>query len=363
MEKNTPENLSDLLLAWYDVNKRSLPWREDPTPYHVWLSEIMLQQTRVEAVKGYYARFLQALPTIRALAEASEEQCLKLWEGLGYYSRVRNLHKAAVVIEEQYNGRMPSDPEEILRLPGIGTYTCAAIASIAFGKVLPAVDGNLLRVFARMTCCEDDIRTPAAIKAATAWHLSRMNACSSSLERPGDYNQALMDLGSGICLANSAPRCAACPWEGSCAAAASIRAGNTDPEDLPWPVMPPKKARRVDKKTVYLIRCGGKTAIRKRPQTGLLAGLYEFPAAEGHLGIKTSLAYLRSLGFEPLKLIPLEPARHIFTHREWLMNGYEVLTDETAAPPDPPDILLKTPEEIRENYAIPSAYSAFLRQC
>lgn len=357
------DNLSRLLLDWYDVNRRTLPWREDPTPYHVWLSEIMLQQTRVEAVKGYYARFLEALPTIQDLAEASEEQCLKLWEGLGYYSRVRNLHKAAVIIQEQYGGSMPSDPEKILRLPGIGEYTCAAIASIAFGKIMPAVDGNLLRVFARMTCYEEEIRTPAAMKEAVAWHMQQMHACDRSKERPGDYNQALMDLGSGVCLANSAPKCASCPWEQACLAAAAIRKKTADPEDLPWPVMPQKKARRIENKTVYLIRRGGKTALRQRPQTGLLAGLFEFPAADGHLGIKASLAYLRSLGFEPLKLTPLAPARHIFTHKEWLMNGYEVLTDETSALEISPEILLLTPEEIRKDYAVPSAYNAFLKLC
>jgi A/G-specific adenine glycosylase len=203
------ENSGDIaepLLIWYDENRRILPWREDPTPYHVWLSEIMLQQTRVEAVRGYYDRFLAALPDIKTLAAAPEDQYLKLWEGLGYYSRVRNLHRAAITLMEDYDGEMPADYDELRSLPGIGPYTAAAIASIAFGKPEPAIDGNLLRVFARLTCYEPNILTPAANREARAFFLQTMDKA-----RPGAFNQALMDLGALICLPNSAPSCGSCP--------------------------------------------------------------------------------------------------------------------------------------------------------
>ena len=206
--------MKDALLAWYDRCRRSLPWRDDPSAYHVWISEIMLQQTRVEAVKGYYARFLERLPDIRSLAEADEDVCLKLWEGLGYYSRARNLQKAARQIMTEYGGNMPGSSAELIRLPGIGPYTAAAIASIAFGERIPAIDGNLLRVFSRLALYEEEIRTPAAASAAEAFFWKR---CPD--QRPGDFNQALMDLGAGICTPGGAPACGECPLRQYCRAA------------------------------------------------------------------------------------------------------------------------------------------------
>ena len=253
------------LLQWYDEHKRDLPWRDDPSPYHVWLSEIMLQQTRVEAVRGYYARFLEALPTIRSLAEADEDVYLKLWEGLGYYSRVRNLHKAAGQIMREHGGKMPETSGELQKLAGIGPYTSAAIASICFGERIPALDGNLLRVFARLTGYEEDIKSGPAKKAAMQYYLETFPQ-----ERPGDYNQALMDLGAVICLPNGAPLCEACPWNGSCVAHARGR-------ETELPVVPAKKKRPVEERTVFLIYYDQRLALRKRPEKGLLAGLYEYP--------------------------------------------------------------------------------------
>ena len=352
--------LSDDLLAWYDRCRRHLPWREDPTPYHVWLSEIMLQQTRVETVKGYYQRFIEALPDIEALAAADEDEYNKLWEGLGYYSRVRNLHRAAVIIMEQYGGEVPSDPEALIRLPGIGDYTCAAIASIAFGKQMPAVDGNLLRIFARMTGYAGMIRTEQAKNDAARWLKEQMCASPAGAARPGDFNQALMDLGAGVCLPNSVPRCGECPWVSRCRTWAMILNGETEPEDLPFPVMPPRKERKAEKKTVFLIRWNGRIVLRRRPETGLLAGLYEFPGAEGHLGAKAAVEVVRALGFEPLRIRRLEDAAHIFTHREWHMRAYEVTADETVPFPETDPVLLTAAaDDISRVYPIPSAFEKY----
>lgn len=203
------------LLAWYDSGRRILPWREEPTPYHVWLSEIMLQQTRVEAVKPYYDRFLQALPDIESLAAADEEKLLKLWEGLGYYNRARNLKKAAQILVSEYGGRMPDDYEIILSLPGIGSYTAGAISSIAFGKAYPAVDGNVLRILARLRTDERDI-LQAGVKKSVEEELADV----MPKDRPGDFNQALMELGAMVCIPNGAPKCDVCPWKELCRARA-----------------------------------------------------------------------------------------------------------------------------------------------
>ena len=340
------------LLAWYDANRRVLPWREDPSPYHVWLSEIMLQQTRVEAVKEYYARFLEALPDIASLAEAQEDEYLKLWEGLGYYSRVRNLHKAAVQITEEYGGEMPRSEEELIRLAGIGPYTAAAIASIAFGKAVPAVDGNLLRVFARMTAYGEDSRSEAAKRAAAGYFLPMLRTECPGRNVPGDVNQALMDLGATLCLPNGTPLCGECPWSGLCEAHARG-------EELSFPVMPAKKSRTVQELTVFLIRDDERIALRKRPAKGLLAGLYEFPNTEGHLDGREAETFVRRLGFTPLRIQALPPAKHIFTHREWHMTGYEVRADELAPPPSGEGIFLAEIREIRDVYSVPSAFSAF----
>ena len=364
------------LLDWYDKNRRILPWREDPAPYHVWLSEIMLQQTRVEAVKRYYARFLEILPDIASLAAAPEDTYLKLWEGLGYYSRVRNLHKGAVTVMEQYGGEMPYTAVELQKIPGIGPYTSAAIASIAFGERVPAVDGNLLRVFARLTAYAEDIKSDAAKRKATKFYQEVMDmaavaadsnpsvaetgaSCTSGrpvYDRPGDLNQALMDLGATVCLPNAAPLCDQCPLNESCLA--HLQGQETD-----YPVMPLKKARKEEDLTVFLIHDAERIALKKRPPKGLLAGLYEFPNAPGHLTEEEALAYVRSIGFSPLRIKRLTDAKHIFTHKEWHMTGYEILADELAEfHPDTersPGIFLAEIREIRDIYSVPSAFAAY----
>jgi A/G-specific adenine glycosylase len=332
------------LLAWYDKNRRILPWREDPTPYHVWLSEIMLQQTRVEAVKGYYERFLRVLPDIASLAAAKEEVYSKLWEGLGYYTRVRNLHRAACVICEQYGGVMPGTRAELLRLPGIGPYTSAAIASIAFGEPVPAVDGNLQRIFARVTGYEKEIRTKEARSDAEAWFAERI-----SPSRPGDFNQALMDLGAMICLPNGAPKCSECPWEEICTARRSHR--ETD-----LPVLPARKMRKTEHKTVFLVVAEDHILLHKRPDTGLLAGLFEFPNVEGTLTEEEAGAYLASRGIRPDSVTPLPHARHVFTHLVWEMDGFLVRTGEL---PEGKDLKSADLSELAARYPIPSAFRVY----
>ena len=342
------------LLDWYDKNKRDLPWRDDPSPYHVWLSEIMLQQTRVEAVRRYYARFLETLPTIRDLAEAEEDVYLKLWEGLGYYSRVRNLHKAAGQIMLEYEGEMPRTSKELRKLAGIGPYTSAAIASICFGERIPALDGNLLRIFARMTGYEENIKTDKAKKAAMEYFLATFPD-----ERPGDYNQALMDLGAGICLPNGSPLCETCPWQDSCAA----HAAGTE-EELPR--IPKKKKRPIDDKTVFLIYYDQRLALRKRPEAGLLAGLYEYPNVEGLLDEAQAAEAVRDFGFGTVRIRRLEDAKHIFSHREWHMRGYQIIADEWEdLPEEHPhshEVFLAKAEELDSRFSVPSAFAGFTRQ-
>ena len=307
------ENLNALtapLLAWYDVHRRVLPWREEVTPYRTWVSEIMLQQTRVGAVIPYFERFMAELPDVTALANVSEERLFKLWEGLGYYSRARNLRRAAQVIVSEYDGRLPQTAEELKKLPGIGDYTASAIASINFGAAEPAVDGNLLRVAARVSGCGADI-TDAKVKKEFRAHLAE----AIDPARPGAYNQAMMDLGATVCLPNGAPLCEQCPARGFCAA---YREGLTEI----LPVRGAKKPRRAEEKTVFLLLRGGRLALRQRPDTGLLAKLQEFPNAAGSLDEAGARITLAQWGLAVKSLTPCGTARHIFTHIEWQMKGY-----------------------------------------
>ena len=331
------------LLAWYDEGHRDLPWRAVPTPYRVWVSEIMLQQTRVEAVRSYFDRWIQALPDIPALAAADEAVYMKLWEGLGYYSRVRNLHRAACEVCEQYGGELPADYAKLLALPGVGEYTAGAVASIAFGLPVPAVDGNVLRVAARL----DNDLTPITDAGYKKQTRARFAALMPA-DRPGDLNQALMELGATVCLPNGAPRCADCPLQHLCL---GCHHGNA----AMLPVRAAKKARRVENRTVLLARCGPLVGIRRRPAKGLLAGLWELPALEGHLSPEETRAALAAQGWQVQKLLSLRPAKHIFTHVEWHMNGYYI---ELAAPPD--GLTFVSPAALRADYALPSAFRAFL---
>lgn len=355
LQKEVPVKLSLLdyisqpLLAWYDTGRRILPWREEPTPYHVWVSEIMLQQTRVEAVKPYYDRFVTCLSDVKALAEAQEEQLLKLWEGLGYYNRVRNLNKAARIIMGEYQGIMPDSYEELLKLPGIGSYTAGAIASIAYGKAVPAVDGNVFRVLSRLRLDERDIMQQSVKKQVEEELLVSMPK-----ERPGDFNQALMELGATVCIPNGAPKCEVCPWEKICLAHARHR-------ETQFPVKSAKKARVIEKKTILILRDENKAALKKRPEKGLLAGMYEFPWIEGNLSEKEVLNYLKGIGLSVLHIKPLAESKHIFTHKEWHMTGYAVRVDELAEKNKDNELIFVDRKDAIEKYPIPSAFSAYLK--
>ena len=345
---DTPSSdIAEPLLVWYDENRRVLPWREEPSPYRIWVSEIMLQQTRVEAVKPYFSRFMDRLPDIASLAEADEDTLLKLWEGLGYYSRARNLHRAAVQIMEEYGGRMPGDYAALQKLSGIGSYTAGAIASIAFGQPVPAVDGNVLRVIARLTEDRGDIADPSVKRK-----LERNLLPVMPKDRPGDFNQALMELGATVCLPNGAPLCDRCPWQSICLA-------RRDGVQEQYPKKSAKKARRIEKKTVLLIRDSRCVAIRKRPAGGLLAGLYEFPCLDGHLTKKEVLAWMNEHGVRAVRIEKQPDSRHIFTHREWEMIGYMALVDELEPLGRGEGLLFARPEEIGEKYPIPSAFAAY----
>ena len=343
--------ISEPLLEWYDEHRRILPWREDPTPYHVWVSEIMLQQTRVEAVKPYYKRFMEELPDINSLASAEEQRLLKLWEGLGYYSRVRNLQKAAVQIMEDYGGEMPDRYEELLKLQGIGSYTAGAISSIAFGKKVPAVDGNVLRVVSRL-CMDEDLITDAKVKQRVETQLKE----TMSENRPGDFNQAMMEIGAMVCIPNGAPHCEECPLQHICLAHEMHR-------EEEFPKKAAKKPRSIEEKTILLIQDADKAAIHQRPKKGLLAGLYEFPALDGYKSAEEVLAYLSDNGLKPLRIQPLPESKHIFTHKEWHMKGYQIRVDELD--PGEPGKDAKTwlfiePENTQREYPIPSAFAAYV---
>lgn len=334
------------LLSWYDRGRRILPWREDPTPYHVWVSEIMLQQTRVEAVKPYYDRFMQTLPDIASLAAAEEETLLKLWEGLGYYNRVRNLNKAAVMIMEEYGGRMPDEYEEIQKLPGIGSYTAGAIASIAYHRKAPAVDGNVLRVLGRLRMDGGDIMQQSVKK-----RVEEELFLSMGEERPGDFNQALMELGAMVCIPNGEPRCGQCPWENLCLA-------HREGRETEFPVKSAKKPRTIEEKTVLIILDENRAALCKRPPKGLLAGMYEFPSISGKRTEEEVLSYLKDRGLSVLRIEPLRECRHIFTHKEWHMTGYFIRVDELSRQTDG-EYIFAEKNEAKDKYPIPSAYDVY----
>lgn len=348
--KNKLEAICIPLLKWYDKNRRILPWREFPTPYRVWVSEIMLQQTRVEAVKPYFQRFMKALPDIKALAEAEEEELLKLWEGLGYYNRVRNLQKAAIQIQMAHGGRMPDTYEGLLTLSGIGSYTAGAIASIAFQRPVPAVDGNVLRVVSRLEQDGrfiDDPKVKASVEQALKEIMPK--------DRPGDFNQAMMEIGACVCIPNGAPLCGDCPLAGLC----DSRQAGTQQE---YPKKQPKKPRQIENKTILIVRKGDKTAIKKRAGRGLLAGMYEFPSIDGFRTAEEVADYLADNGLEALEIQPLEDARHVFTHKEWHMKGYMVMTDASAPGKSrAKDWIFIEPQHTKEKYPIPSAFGAYMK--
>lgn len=340
-EYSLPSLLPQLLLPWYERDRRALPWREDRDAYHIWVSEIMLQQTRVEAVKGYYARFLAELPTVQALASCDDEKLHKLWEGLGYYSRVRNLKKAAQVIVSQHGGVFPQTYQELLALPGIGEYTAGAIGSIAFNLPTPAVDGNVLRVCARLTEDRSPIDLPETKK--------KVHAALAAIypENAGDFTQALMELGATLCGPNWKPRCESCPCASLCL---SHQRGTAET----LPVKSPKKAKRQEERTVFIFSCDGCYALRKRPNRGLLAGLWEFPNVSGKLEVPQALEAAETMGVGPRNLLRQVERKHIFTHIQWNLRGYYL---EVAEKPD--CFRWFTGEEIRAQAALPTAFRQF----
>ena len=346
------------LLPWFERNARKLPWRATKDPYRIWVSEIMLQQTRVEAVIRYYHRFLDRLPDVAALAACPETELLKLWEGLGYYSRARNMQKAAREIVTAYGGEFPRTFKEIRALPGIGEYTAGAIASFAFDLPVPAVDGNVMRVAARLAACREDILSPATHRAVTA-----AVAAAQPKKRAGDFNQAAIELGALICLPNAAPKCGECPLAAVCEA----RARGIESE---LPVRKKAAPRKVEERTVLILREGDRVALCRRPSAGLLAGLFEPPCVPGRLRLDEVAALLRGWGIAPLHLTPLESSAHLFTHIEWRMVGYEVILPDGSAEAlrkkaangvgNFPFSLVFAPRgEIDDRYALPSAYRAY----
>ena len=335
------------LLEWYDKQKRTLPWRSKPTPYRVWVSEIMLQQTRVEAVKPYFARFMKALPTVKKLAACPEEELLKLWEGLGYYNRVRNMQKAAQILVAENKGEVPAQFDELIKLPGIGKYTAGAISSIAFGIPVPAVDGNVLRVITRITADDRDIAKDS-VKQSIARDIQEI----IPMRRAGDFNQALIELGAIVCVPNGPAKCSECPVAHLCEA---IKRDIV----MELPKKASKKARSIENKTVMIIKDGEKIAIRKRPDKGLLAGLYELPNVEGSLSEEEVLGLVKSYGLTPLFIQKLEDSKHIFTHKEWHMNGYAVRVAELEGEAE--GMLFVERQTVEKEYPIPSAFAAYAK--
>ena len=343
-EYQIPASLPERLLPWYVKNLRPLPWREDRDPYHIWLSEIMLQQTRVEAVKGYYARFLAELPTIQALSQCDDEKLHKLWEGLGYYSRVRNLKKAAQEIMERHGGVFPRSHDEILALPGIGDYTAGAIGSIAFNLPTPAVDGNVLRVAARLTNDPSPIDLPQTKRKVSA-ALREIYP-----ENASDFTQALMELGATLCGPNWKPKCERCPCAALCL---GYQKGTAEA----LPVKAPKKPKRQEDRTVFIFSCGDAYALCKRPDRGLLAGLWEFPNVTGKLDLSQALSAAEQFGVRPRNLLRQTEKKHIFTHIQWNLRGYYI---EAAEESD--RFSWFTAAQLRAQAALPTAFRQFLEE-
>jgi A/G-specific adenine glycosylase len=319
--------LANRLLEFYDTSKRVLPWRDNKNPYYIWVSEIMLQQTRVEAVIDYFNRFIKELPRVEDLASVDDDKLMKLWEGLGYYSRARNLKKAAIKIMADFDGKIPTSKDLLESLPGIGPYTSGAILSIAFEQKVAAVDGNVLRVFARFYQIEKDIKD-----VKTKKEIKELVLQSLPKERNGDYNQAIMELGATICLPNGRPLCEQCPLANSCTS-------KKNSMQMILPFRSKKTKRKLEKRTVYIYKCKDKYALNKRPDTGLLASMYEFPNVLGHIQ-------------EDHKKLP--KSKHIFSHKEWHMIGYLIEVEQELK-----EYVWATKDEMKDKYSIPSAFKTY----
>ncbi len=331
------------LVGWFQLNRRSLPFREDPTPYHVWVSEIMLQQTRMNAVLPYYERFMAALPDIPALAAVPLDELRRIWQGLGYYSRAVNLQKAAQIVCRDYGGELPADYDLLRTLPGIGPYTAGAVASISFGIPVPAVDGNVLRVFARLYDDDGDITDPDTKARFTARVTETLPVSDA-----GDFNQALMELGALVCTPKS-PDCSHCPLAALCLGHAAGHAASL-------PRKAPKKARSIQYVTVALVHSDHGWLLEKRAESGLLAGLWQPFAvcADRQLAPEEIAARLAGRGIAATYTAPLPDARHLFTHVEWRLRGYAF--DAAATDPLPENLVWASD---CAPFAIPSAYRVY----
>ena len=333
------------LLDWFAGAKRSLPFRTDPSPYHVWVSEIMLQQTRVSAALPYYERFIRELPDIQALADCDPERLHKLWEGLGYYSRVRNLQKAAQLVCRDWGGQLPRQPEQLKQLPGIGDYTAGAIASISYGVPAAAVDGNVLRVFARLYSDASDITLPETKKTFTARVLDQQPA-----QAPGPFNEALMELGALICLPNGEPLCTQCPLQALCLA-------HRDGTQNSLPVKAAAKPRKIQPVTVALVLDGaGRLLLHRRPRKGLLAGLWEPVLWEETLDGEQQRQRLQALGLSVTEAGPGPEAVHVFTHVEWHMR--HTVGHCEKSPELPPEYVWAEKTDISAKFTLPGAFKA-----
>ena len=337
-------DIAAALLRWYDAGHRDLPWRAQPTPYRVWVSEIMLQQTRVEAVLPYFERFLAALPDVAALAACDTDRLMKLWEGLGYYSRARCLQRAAMLIMQLHGGALPADYDALRALPGIGDYTAGAIASIAFGLQAVAVDGNVVRVASRLSAWAGDCGSPQAKKRFAEELRRRLPE-----DRPGDFNQALMELGATVCVPNGRPLCQRCPLADRCRA---LQQGQPEA----YPRKAAKRPRRQEHRTVLAIVSAGRALLRQRPPKGLLAGLWELPNEAGEMELEQAVRALSAMGLAVEELAELPAAEHIFTHVHWHMSGYLA---KVAAAEAPPGCAWVSRVQMGEGYALPSAFKAY----
>jgi len=331
------------IVQWYQANKRKMPWRDVNNPYYTWISEIMLQQTRIEAVMDYYQRFIIELPTLKDLAEVSDDRLLKLWEGLGYYSRAKNLKKSAVMVMENYNGQLPNDFDLLKKLPGIGDYTAGAIASIAYNLKAPAVDGNVLRVLTRFNENPIDIRDNK-VKEIFANEIKPIIP-----NEAGDFTQGIMELGETVCLPNTMPLCEKCPLKKDCKSYAHQT-------QMQFPVISPKPDKKIEEKTVLIVKCGEEFCITKRPLDVLLGGLYEFLTLDGYKKQNEINDCLSQIGFQVKSIKKIEKATHIFTHIKWEMHGYLVEVENKI---ENNQYIFASNDDLVANYAIPSAYAKY----
>lgn len=332
------------LLKWFETNKRELPWRSDRQPYHVWISEIMLQQTRIEAVKKYYENFMRELPDVESLSRIPEEQLLKLWEGLGYYSRAKNLKKAAAMIMQDHGGMFPNSYQELLKLPGVGEYTAGAIASICFNEKVTAVDGNVLRVISRITGSRKNVLLPETKKETDKLLRQIMP------EKSGMFNEALMELGETVCLPNGIPECGSCPVRSECIA-------HKEELTAEIPVRIKKLKRKKQEKTIFLLISDNyKTAIEKRPAKGLLSGMYQLPNTDGFCTNEEMKNILKEWQLTFTEISPLGEAKHAFTHIDWYMRGYLVKVKEENN-----RFLWVSPQELAKQYPLPTAFRIFVK--